>query len=191
MALRVANELEISGPLIACSGAQVHLADDDRDIFDERMPEDFVADLYKLCDGERCVATVTVGDRVLLKLDGEPDRAALLPEMQWVKQLTGAADSLPRVAAIQGSRVNARIRCGTRTALQGSHPFFRLDRSERQSDPDDHRGDREQRLGARSGLSLPRDTHLQKSSRSAMPKTTSRCSAWRVRRSRWVRRCPR
>jgi HAD superfamily hydrolase (TIGR01484 family) len=110
MALRVASELGISGPLIACSGAQVHLPADDRDIFDERLPEDFVAQLYRICDAERCVATVTVADRVLLKLDGEPDRALMMPEMSWVRQLQGAADSLPRVAAIQGGRVNARIR---------------------------------------------------------------------------------
>ena len=63
-----------------------------------------------LCDAERCVATVTVGDGVLLKLDGEPDRAAMMPEMRWVPRLTGAAPTLPRVAAIQGSKANARIR---------------------------------------------------------------------------------
>jgi hydroxymethylpyrimidine pyrophosphatase-like HAD family hydrolase len=47
---------------------------------------------------------------VLLKLDGEPDRKLMMAEMIWVRQLEGAADSLPRVAAIQGGRVNARIR---------------------------------------------------------------------------------
>jgi hydroxymethylpyrimidine pyrophosphatase-like HAD family hydrolase len=31
-------------------------------------------------------------------------------EMHWVPRLTGAADSLPRVAAIQGGAVNRRIR---------------------------------------------------------------------------------
>ncbi len=50
MALRVANELEIAGPMIACSGAQVHLSAEDRDIFDQRLPADFVADLYEICD---------------------------------------------------------------------------------------------------------------------------------------------
>ena len=124
MALRVAQELEIVGPLIACSGAQVHLPADDRDIFDERLPEDFVAELYKLCDGERCVATVTVGNRVLLKLDGEPDRAVMLPEMTWVRQLTGAADSLPRVAAIQGGRINARIRAELEPRYKDRVNFF-------------------------------------------------------------------
>jgi HAD superfamily hydrolase (TIGR01484 family) len=124
MALRIAKELEISGPLIACSGAQVHLPSDDRDIFDERLPEDFVAELYAMCDAERCVATVTVADRVLLKLDGEPDRALLLPEMSWVRQLQGAADSQPRVAAIQGSRINARIRAELEPRFSDRVHFF-------------------------------------------------------------------
>ena len=42
MARRVADELEIDGPMIACSGAQVHLSAEDRDIFDQRLPADFV-----------------------------------------------------------------------------------------------------------------------------------------------------
>ena len=117
MALRVAAELGIDGPIIACSGAQVHLPDAGRDIFDERLPEDFVEDLYRICDADRCVATVTVGDGVLLKLDGEPDHALMMPEMRWVRQLAGAADTLPRVAAIQGSKVNARIRAELQVLL--------------------------------------------------------------------------
>jgi hypothetical protein len=51
-----------------------------------------------------------VGERVLLKLDGEPDPSQVPEEMHWVTKLTGADDSLPRVAAIQGSKVNQRIR---------------------------------------------------------------------------------
>ena len=110
MARRIATQLSITGPIIACSGAQVHLPQENRDIFDERLPADFVAELYALCDAHRCVATVTVGDEVLLKLDGEPDRAQMSDEMRWVRKLTGAADSLPRVAAIQGTAVNDLIR---------------------------------------------------------------------------------
>jgi hydroxymethylpyrimidine pyrophosphatase-like HAD family hydrolase len=124
MALRVAAELQISGPVIACSGAQVHLPGDDRDIFDERLPEDFVAELYRICDADRCVATVTVSDRVLLKLDGEPDKSLLLPEMSWVRRLAGAADTLPRVAAIQGSSVNARIRAELQPRYRQRVHFF-------------------------------------------------------------------
>ncbi len=110
MAVRIGELIGIEDPVIACSGAQVHLPKEHRDIFDERLPEDFVAALYDLCDAERCVATVTAGNEVLLKLDGEPDRAQMMPEMRWVPRLAGASTTLPRVAAIQGSRVNARIR---------------------------------------------------------------------------------
>ena len=110
MAQRIEAEIGVQGPVIACSGAQVFDPATNRDIFDHRLPADFVRDLYAICDEERCIATVTVEDRVLLKLDGEPDPAQMPEEMRWVRQLAGAADSLPRVAAIQGSAVNRRIR---------------------------------------------------------------------------------
>jgi hypothetical protein len=110
MAQRVEAEIGIEGPAITCSGAQVYAPDVDGDIFDERLPEDFTRELYAICDEERCIATITVQDRVLLKLDGQPDPAAMPKEMQWVPRLTGADSTLPRVANIQGSQVYQRIR---------------------------------------------------------------------------------
>jgi HAD superfamily hydrolase (TIGR01484 family) len=110
MAQRVEAKIGIEGPAITCSGAQVFVPNLGRDIFDERLPEDFTRELYALCDAERCIATVTVEDRVLLKLDGQPDPAAMPPEMTWVPRLEGADPSLPRVANIQGSHVYQRIR---------------------------------------------------------------------------------
>jgi hydroxymethylpyrimidine pyrophosphatase-like HAD family hydrolase len=124
MAVRIGELIGIEDPVIACSGAQVHLPKESRDIFDERLPEDFVAALYDLCDAERCVATVTVGDEVLLKLDGEPDRAQMMPEMRWVPRLAGASQALPRVAAIQGGRVNARIRAELEPVFAERVHFF-------------------------------------------------------------------
>jgi len=110
MAQRVEQEIGIEGPAITCSGAQVYAPDLGKDIFDERLPEDFTRDLYAICDEERCIATITVEDRVLLKLDGQPDPAAMPKEMTWVPKLTGADPTLPRVANIQGSGVYKRIR---------------------------------------------------------------------------------
>lgn len=124
MAMRIAAEIGLDGPVIACSGAQVHLPAESRDIFDERLPEDFVADLYAVCDADRCVATVTVSGEVLLKLDGEPDRSQMPPEMRWVRRLAGAADTLPRVAAIQGGAVNARIRSELEPRYRDRVHFF-------------------------------------------------------------------
>ena len=124
MAQRIEAEIGVKGPVIACSGAQVFDPISDRDIFDHRLPEDFVSDLYALCDVERCIATVTVEDRVLLKLDGEPDPSQMPEEMHFVPKLTGAADTLPRVAAIQGSAVNKRIRDELQSSYQDRVHFF-------------------------------------------------------------------
>ncbi|MEQ8483635.1 MAG: HAD family hydrolase [Pseudomonadales bacterium] len=110
MAQRVEATVGIEGPMIACSGAQVYCPDLAQDIFDERLPADFTEDLYAICDAERCVATITVDEHVLLKLDGQPDPAAMPKEMRWVPRLQGADAALPRVANIQGSGVYARIR---------------------------------------------------------------------------------
>ena len=124
MAQRVEAEIGIQGPAITCSGAQVYDPALGRDIFDERLPEDFTRDLYAICDAERCIATVTVEDRVLLKLDGQPDPAAMPPEMQWVPRLEGADPSLPRVANIQGSHVYQRIREELKPRYQDRVHFF-------------------------------------------------------------------
>ena len=110
MARRVARTLGIDGPIIACSGAQVLEPATGRDLFDHRLPIDVVTALYDICNGERCVATVTVNDCVLLKMDGVPDPKLLEPEMQLLDRLSPDQRDLPRVAAIQGSRCNERIR---------------------------------------------------------------------------------
>jgi hypothetical protein len=110
MAQRVEAQIGIEGPAITCSGAQVYAPDLGRDIFDERLPEDFTRELYALCDEERCIATITVEDKVLLKLDGKPDPGAVPKEMMWVPRLADADSTLPRVANIQGSGVYQRIR---------------------------------------------------------------------------------
>jgi hypothetical protein len=124
MAQRVEDTIGIKGPVIACSGAQVFDPVSGVDIFDHRLPADFVEALYAICDADRCVATVTVSDEVLLKLDGEPDHAQVPTEMRWVPRLTGAANSLPRVAAIQGSGVNKRIRDELQERFRDRVHFF-------------------------------------------------------------------
>ena len=110
MALGVAADIGLSGPVIACSGAQVYDPATRKDLFDERLPADFTEALYQICNAERCIATVTVGDEVLLKLDGQPDMSAMGTEMHWVPELTVDTNNLPRIGAIQGTKANARIR---------------------------------------------------------------------------------
>lgn len=110
MAFRVADQIGVEDPVIACSGAQVHDRQSNTDWFDERLPEDFTAALYDICNATRCIATITVSDRVLLKLDGEPDRSQMAPEMNWVPALELERDGLPRIAAVQGGSAIARVR---------------------------------------------------------------------------------
>lgn len=105
MAQRVADQIGTPSVAIACSGAQVHDPRVAQDIFDERLPVDFVQELYRVCNAARCIATVTVSDQVLLKLDGEPDASLMDDEMSWVKQLVIDHADLPRIAAIQGTAV--------------------------------------------------------------------------------------
>jgi HAD superfamily hydrolase (TIGR01484 family) len=121
---RVEATIGLHGPAIACSGAQVWIPDLGRDILDERLPEDFTRDLYAICDAERCIATVTVDDRVLVKLDGQPDTRGTPPEMHFVTRLEGADSALPRVANIQGSTVYRRIREALEPRYRGAVNFF-------------------------------------------------------------------
>jgi Cof subfamily protein (haloacid dehalogenase superfamily) len=110
MALRIAQEIGLQQPIIACSGAEVYLPDRQEDIFDHRLPAEFVAELYALCNEQRCIATITTTDEVILKLEGEPDPRHLSPEMRWVPQLSTVDHGAPRIAAIQGSAINAIIK---------------------------------------------------------------------------------
>ena len=110
MAQRVADEVGTSSVAIACSGAQVYDPVAQRDIFDHRLPRDFVEEVYALCNGARCIATVTVTDHVQLKLDGEPDLGLMGPEMSWVRELAVNSEHLPRIAAIQGTAVCETIK---------------------------------------------------------------------------------
>ena len=109
MALRIAEQVGVADPVIACSGAEVYDPATREDVFDERLPADFASELFALCDAHRCIATVTFSERVLVKLDGGPDTLNL-PDLEWTPALTGAEHSLPRVAAIQGTRVIRVIR---------------------------------------------------------------------------------
>lgn len=124
MAFGVADEIGLHDPVIACSGAQVHDRATGTDWLDERLPEDFTRELYDICNATRCIATVTVSDEVLLKLDGEPDRAGMSPQMRWVPALAVGDGGLPRIAAVQGSKACAAIRAQLEARYQDRVNIF-------------------------------------------------------------------
>ena len=105
----VAKGLGLVAPIIACSGAQVRRMADETDLMDVRLPVDFARALYDIVDAHRCIAWVTLDERVLMKIEGEVDRALLLPEIRRVASVAAAADVPPRIALVQGTAVNRTI----------------------------------------------------------------------------------
>lgn len=118
MALRIADQIGLKSPVIACSGAEVYLPDQGKDIFDHRLPDDFTRELYALCNAARCIATITVDDKVMIKLDGEPDPSLLSAEMQWTPALELDLHPQPRIAAIQGTSLVSEIKANLLPAWQ-------------------------------------------------------------------------
>ncbi len=105
---RVARVLDLRGPLIACSGAQVRVFPDGRDLLDLRMPLEFAAALGSVCDAMPCIAWLALDERVLMKLEGDTDLDGY-PELLRVQSLRAGADVPPRIAMIQGRRARARV----------------------------------------------------------------------------------
>ena len=98
----VAKDLGLSGPAIACSGAEVRRLADGADLFDVRLPSDFADQLYALCDGVRSIVWAVLDDTVLFKLDGNPP-PGIGAEVRHTPQLVGAAGVAPRMILVQGT----------------------------------------------------------------------------------------
>ena len=104
----VAEALELSGPVIACQGAEVRRLPQGVDLLDLRLPKGFSEQLLELCDAMRCIAWMAMDDEVLAKADGEIED---LPRgARQVNRLSGQAGGPPRVALIQGSGISRAIR---------------------------------------------------------------------------------
>jgi Cof subfamily protein (haloacid dehalogenase superfamily) len=112
LAEEVASIFGVSGPVIACSGAEVRRLRDGADLFDVRLPLGFAEDLYAICDHQRCVAWIALDRDVLIKMDGQPE--ALPGSLRHVASLAEASLGpdgrvAPRIALVQGSGVITRI----------------------------------------------------------------------------------
>ena len=123
-ALEVQAQLGIRETLIACSGAQVYDPNNGSDVFAARLPEDFTRELFAICNAERCIATITGGTAVQVKLEGEPQAAMMGEEMSWVPALEVNSADLPRIGAIQGSKAVARIKAELQAKYADSVNIF-------------------------------------------------------------------
>jgi len=109
LAERVAREISTKEPIIACAGAQVWRQSDRHDLLDVRLPRGFADHLYAILNQRRCIASVALDEAVLVKMDGEPDPSLLPTEATFVRMLSGAANSPPRIVLIQGREANAEV----------------------------------------------------------------------------------
>lgn len=109
MAERVSRQIGFVKPIIACSGAQVHVPGKG-DIFDHRLDDDVAGALYDICNAEPCMASVILDDEVIVKLDSKPDTSLLPAEIDWAPKLDPRKHAHPRIALIQGSSVGDTIR---------------------------------------------------------------------------------
>ncbi len=114
MAERIAVEIGLHHtPIIACSGAQVYCTEISQDIYDTRLPTDFVEQLYGICNEHRCIASATVDAHTWLKIDKKPPAEFLSDELRWVEQLPTQDPNpahLPRIATVQGSSTIELVR---------------------------------------------------------------------------------
>jgi Cof subfamily protein (haloacid dehalogenase superfamily) len=108
LAQEVAKVLALSGPAIACSGAEVRRLSDGADLFDMRVPADFAEQLFSLCDQIRCIVWAVLDDTVLFKLDGDPP-PDLPSELRHVHALAGVTGAVPRMVLVQGTTAIKRV----------------------------------------------------------------------------------
>ena len=100
----------IGQPVIACSGAQVYSTAEARDIFDSRLPATFAEKLFDICNVHRCIASATLDNHTVLKMQPKPDAEYLTDEMLWVESFAGLGEELPRIATVQGTDAIKAVR---------------------------------------------------------------------------------
>lgn len=98
LAERTAQELGLGDPVIACSGAEVRRQADGTDLLDVRLPEPFVAELYKLCEDQPGMIMIYEDRDVAVRSSGSSLR---MPEMRAIHSLLDA-EPAPRAMLIFG-----------------------------------------------------------------------------------------
>lgn len=107
LAERTAADLGLVDPVIACSGAEVRRLRDGLDLYDVRLPGDFSADLYALCDELGAMAIVMQERDVLVPLRLAP--AFPTPEVRGATSYVEAAAGDPRCVLVAGEEASARV----------------------------------------------------------------------------------
>lgn len=100
--------VDIPGPAVACSGAQVRRLGDGVDLMDVRLPVEFATAVASVCDARRCIAWAALDEDVVVKMDAAPG-VDLPPGLVATTLLTGALVVAPRMLLVQGTDACAVI----------------------------------------------------------------------------------
>ena len=108
LAQRTAEDLGLTDPVIACSGAEVRRLSDGVDLMDVRVPAGFAQEVYARCDAASAIVWVAEEERVVFRMDGDPP-PGLGDDLTKVDRLVGQAAPTPRMVMIYGPETNERI----------------------------------------------------------------------------------
>ncbi len=106
MAERIAQQLGIGSPIIACSGAQVYVPAEGRDIFDYRLEPGATGRLYDICNRRQCMALAVLDDAVVMRTDTDIQ----IPGLATARELSLEHHGGVRMAIVQGSDAIGDIR---------------------------------------------------------------------------------
>jgi 5-amino-6-(5-phospho-D-ribitylamino)uracil phosphatase len=97
---RIADELGLEDPVIACSGAQVRRRTDEVDLHDVRLPHAFAHELFELCDAEDGTMFAYGHTEVTFRMPAAPSERSH-PDIVPVSSLA-AVDRDPRCVLVFG-----------------------------------------------------------------------------------------
>ena len=100
--------VDVPGPAVACSGAQVRRLGNGVDLMDVRLPVEFARAVASVCDDRRCIAWAALDEQVAVKMDAAPG-IDLPPGLVATAALSDALAVAPRMLLIQGTDACAVI----------------------------------------------------------------------------------
>jgi hypothetical protein len=104
LAVQVTGPLNLTSPIIVCSGAQVFDPTTGEDLVDHRLPSEIVSSIYQIVDNEDCIATATFDSETHLAGLPEPKVKNNIPQIRWISSFSESRAGRPRMITVQGKQ---------------------------------------------------------------------------------------
>ena len=110
LAVQITGPLNLTSPIITCSGAQVFDPTTGEDLVDHRLPSEIVSSIYQIVDSENCIATATFDSETHLSGLPEPEVKKYLPQISWIPSFSESRAGRPRMVTVQGGQAVASMK---------------------------------------------------------------------------------